>query len=149
MVVPDLLSDSSSTSWTLHLLPPLPVAGSQNCGTFRGERRCTRFFFCSAWKAPCRKLTARKSPKGLRCRPILQKITKGWSGSEEPKSSICSRTLGTVFLKGAGCGEVSLGPGLGSWCYLLSLAQAHSCCCLLFSGAKQHSLPCSLPCWAC
>lgn len=97
-MVPGLLSDSSSTSWALHLLPPLLVAGSQNHGTLRGERRCTRVFCCSVWKAPCRKLTARKSPKGLQCRPILQMITKGWSSSEEPKrAAFAPESWGLVF----------------------------------------------------
>lgn len=67
---------------------------------------------------------------------------QGWLSSAEPKRMLVApEPWGPVFCKGAGRGEVSVGPGSGSWgswCPLhvvAVLARAHSCCCLLLSGA--------------
>lgn len=46
---------------------------------------------------------SRHTPRGLQCRPILQKMPPGL-GLQKP---------GVWFFKGAGPGEASLGPGWG------------------------------------
>lgn len=66
-------------------------------------------FLMPVMKAPCRKLTARMFPEGCSADPFCRRCPK--AGAPEPWG------LFFFFLKGAGHGEVGLGPGgvVASW----------------------------------
>lgn len=65
---------------------------------------------------PCRKLTARMSPKGLRCRQVLQKIPKVWGSSEEPRRTVAAPEAWGLVLKGGRPWRSGSGARPRSWC---------------------------------